>query len=1021
MTIGSHHPPQRQSRGSRLEPCALLVLALAAGCGGGGGGSGGGTIAGSSGGPPGGTTTINSPQDFVLQSAYMARPILDLDGELQALLNPASLYEVDPVTGVPLPGFPAPLTPGTDLGTLAPINFAQILDPLTPQVPLVPRNAALVLEFSFPVDASSLMLDDSDPAAPGKLTSASPLQVRRADGSLVDARASVDGRQVSLFARSPTQAGWEASPLLFDTLGLAVEDPAGTLRVVMGTGVGLVPFLSTSGQELVPRLPDHLGTLDVPLPVNPGNSELDPLALQTDAGVIHFNGFLPDLAAPRIVRPVVLTGTVDTGGVLGPFAVRGTALAIPAVPAEDEFAGEWAHALLEIVGAGGKLTRYVVESNTSDTTVPAKPVYHLVAATPLDASVVAGSAYTVTRSEYYEPIPPPLPTDPEALAAITVDPEDHPREAEDPQDLINHDLRYFVRMYDEAGVERTDVWDPAANLFGAVKGKFEAVPPRTTLRIQFSEPMEPRSARAYETFYVTEAALPKTDPALRDQRLGRCTASTDLRTLSFEPFLEDQFDDDGSQYVGFGGTPASLKLVLRTLPEPDELAALIEGASPAQLGQFVDLELEGVLGLIDLGGRGLGLPEAMLDQGDPNWFLLQPASPGSGAYPPAVDFSVSFQTQPSDDPDFGAIVHRFMGQATSASFTYPAASIHDEVTTGVEYHDWPPEDADHDGNVDRRFIYGPILLDIGLNLPGRLTGAPANTIEHIVDDFNNPKPAPFSSPQGEDFLPTIGFGVRLPLNSPYGCRFQHIFRQGEASPSFHDYKGVMLDLVGLAWAPIGNTVTNETIEGISILVGLSATNNCRGPNTNQGGGIPNDAASGLNEQFDCNLLEWKEDCDLDKTDISADLQPHVASQPTLTEVVRGGTPYTISKAKLFKPANAQNKPTGQYNLYMNYPAFNSGVDTTFGNPNVDSFPYDSRFPMIVEYHIAPAVNSNPSNQNAYRFSPGIFSSVLPRFRIWSQGQDPLANCVPNMITLGCAPQPGGFPCGFKAGEGGPLV
>jgi hypothetical protein len=759
-----------------------VALALLAACGGGGGGGGGGSLPGTSGGDggDGGTLpTTNGSQDFILQSAYLARPLFDHNGVLQALINPSSLWELDPLTGLPLPGFPKPLTPGIDLGTLTPINFAQILDPVTPQVPLVPRNAAIVLSFSFPVDPASLHLDNTDPAAPGKLNAASPLQVRRADGSLVAARAVVDGKQIALFAQSPTQVGWEASPLVFDTFGLAVEDPSGTLRIVMGDGVGPLQLLSATGSALVARLPDKLGSLDVPLPFNPGNSKLDPLALQTEDGAIHFNGFLPDLTSPRIVRPVALTGTVFDAS---QTSITGALLTPAANTAANQGQGEWAGALLEVTDSETlEVSQYVVTGNTAvvvDGNV--LPVFEIDASNgAVDPGVVGqGDAYTITRTEYYEPIPPPLPVDPAALADITVDPANHPRDPLDAQDLINHDLRFFVRMYDEAGVERTDVWNPAENLFGPVKGKFGPIPPRTTVRLQFSEPMEPSSFRPYETCYVTDAAVAKSDPALRKQRVGRCVASTDLRTIAFEPFLEDQFEPGASEFIGFGGTPTSLKLVLRSIPEPAQLTALVDGASPQQLQQLVDLDTTGVLGLIDLGGRGLGLPAALLDSGNPNVFLLQPTSPGRGAYPPAVDFAVAFQTLPSDDPDFGVVVHRFMGQATSSVFSYPPGSVHDEITKGVEYHDWPPEDTDLNGTIDRRYIYGPFLPDIGLNLPGRLTGAPANTIEHLMDDFNKPKPAPFSSPNGQDFLPTIGFGVSVPLNSPFGCRFQHVFPPG---------------------------------------------------------------------------------------------------------------------------------------------------------------------------------------------------------------------------------------------------
>jgi hypothetical protein len=71
--------------------------------------------------------------------------------------------------------------------------------------------------------------------------------------------------------------------------------------------------------------------------------------------------------------------------------------------------------------------------------------------------------------------------------------------------------------------------------------------------------------------------------------------------------------------------------------------------------------------------------------------------------------------------------------------------------------------------------------------------------------------------------------------------------------------------------------------------------------------------------------------------------------------------------------------------------------------------------MLIEYKLKPADGVFPLQGNIYRFSPAILSSALPRFRIWSEGQDPVAWGVPN-FTNGAVP-----PCGFRAGEGGPLL
>ncbi len=984
---------------------AALVAVAVSGCTGGSGGPGGG-------GSPG--DVFDPLTDFYLTGGYFARPIFDLTGGLVDVVNPASLQETDPVTGIVLPGFPKVLVPGTSLASLVSLNFEQIQDPLTPQVPLVPRNAALVLEFSMAIDAASLKLAAVDASNTGDITSDSPLQVRRQDGSLVPTRARVTGNRIILHAITGGAPGWEASPLVFDKFGTAVEDITGFLRVVTGTGTA--PLRTTTGQVLVDR-PDQLGTLGVPLPFNPGNSKLDAIVLESETGTIRFNGFLPDLTSPRLIRPVQLTDTIDEIHLVPSGAdllveITGAVLPAPANVAANGGAGEWAQALMEVTGAGGTVTRYVVLKNVNEAVVPHRPVFRLVAGTVLDGSVMAGSSFTVSRSEFYEPIPPPLPVDADALAQITVDPEHHPRDAADPQDLVNHDLRRFVRMFGEDGVERTDRWDPAA-------GVFQSVPPRTSLRLRFSEAMDVTSFRPYECFSVMDLTVSKVDAGFRQMRIGRAVASPDSRDISFEPTLVNQLDPSADEFIGFGGSATSLKLLIRTIPEPSKVDSIVANASPDQLAKLVDLDEKGVLGITDLGGRGLGLPAAMTDLGDTAQFLMQPTSVGLGPFPPAADLEMPFQTEPTADPDYGVIVHRFLGRPSSSIFTYPVGSVHDEVTSGAEYFDLPPDDLNGDGVIERRYIYGPRVFDIGLNLPGRLTGAPASTIQHIVDDFNAPKISPFASPLGEDKLIALGFGAANPLNAPFGVRFQHVYRPGDASPAYMDFNGVILDLVGLAWSPFSNVITNTTVQDMELLVGLAGTNAGKGPDTNQQNGIPfQNGATGLGDQFDCNVLDNSFNCCFGPG-FPTDLKKLIPGEPKMATVVRPGTQYPISGSKLFVPANATGLPKGSFNLYIDYPEFNAGVDPYFGKSDVFSWPYDSLFPMLIEYRLKPnAGNVPPASLNFFRFSPGVLSSALPRFRVWSQGQDPLARCVPNFANGGA---PGQIPCSFKSGEGGPLV
>jgi hypothetical protein len=973
---------------------------LGSGGGGGGGGDGG---------------ELDPATDFFLTAAYFGRPIHDVDGVLVDFVNPSSLHETDPLTNVAVPGFPKVLLEGTSLTDLASLNFVQVLDPLTPQIPLIPRNAGLVLEFSKDVDPSSLGLAAALglPGTTGLITLTSAVQVRTESGVLAPARAVVDGKRIIVLPGFDPAGSWDASPLVFDTLGKVVSDPNGVLGVVIGSGA--VPMTSTGGLALVPRT-DNLGTAALPFPMNPGNPLLDAVVLQTSAGPIGFNGFLPDLSPPRIIRPVILEGTVTVVDPSvfdgGTFYIEITGDDAPVTPnaLANEGLGEWMGGLLVVTSAGGGpvVSKYVVTSNTA---LGEKPVFRLVAGTVLDPSVGPGATFQVTRTEYFEPVPALLSESAAELANLTVDPASHPRDPLDSQDYVNHDLRYFARMLDTSGMDAPE-WDPVSLDPVSLPGTFGAVDPKSSPTLLFSELMDITSFRSYETFYVTDESHPKTDPAFSDHRIGRAEITGNGSQVSFVPVLENQVDPGSDEHVGFGGTASSLTLVLRTIPPLEDINSLLASASSAQLDQYHDLTATGVLGLTDLGGRGLGLPRALLDQGDVTNFLLASNSSGRGAFPPAIDLELTFETKSTSDDDYRAIVHRFMGQAVPGSILYPDVPAHDSVDAGVEYNDFPGVDADLDGVDERKFFYGPTVFDIGLNLPGRMTGAPASAIEHLIDDFNKPKISPWASPNGEDFLVKLGFGSPTPLNSPFGARFQHIYRAGDASPAFNDFKGVVLDLVGLAWSPVGNFITTSTLDDIEILVGLSGVKNGRGPQTTQDAGIPDDDKSGLVRQFDCNLLEFRAVCC--QAALTTSLAPLEAGQPPLAAVVEEGTPYTMSTGQLFAPANSAGAPAGQFNLYHNYPPFNTGIDPYFGKTDVFSIPYNSQFPMLVEYRIKPNL-ATPSSANFYRLSPGILSSVLPRFRVWSQGQSPLASCVGNR-TLGATAG-----CAFKAGEGGPLL
>ncbi|MFT7462462.1 MAG: hypothetical protein ACI9EF_000802 [Pseudohongiellaceae bacterium] len=970
-----------------------VLLLGTAGCGGGGGGGGGSGSSGEAtpGDGPFLVKELNPSVDFFLASAHFARLITDLDGvpdSVTPLINPASLVEVDLDTGLLLPGFPAPLHEDGDLSTLVPIQFDKLTDPFTPYVALVPRNAALVLTFTQPVEPTSL----SQPNAVLVLDNFGAAQPQQ---TFLDP---TNPRRVILSAVTSLSPGWPASPLVYDNSGAPIQDLTGQLAISLSSSLR-----TTSGQELILPI-DQPGSPGVPLWFQPGNSGLDAVVLQTDGDQISFNGFLPDLTPPRITRSVSATGTISDLSALS--VSDNTLIDLPSNLANNGN-GTWAGARLTVhtAQAGGGIleTKYaIVASSTVANTVR----YELSPDSPLAPAVSLGDSYVVSRTEFFEPIPGPLPTDPTALAAVTVDPVNHPRDPFDEQDAYNSDLRYFVAALDETGTERTDVWNPTTHTFNAL-------PPKTSLQLTFNEPMEPSSFAAYESFAVSDGDLPPSDPGFDDMRVGRVVLGAGGRSVRFEPILVDQLDPDDSRFIGFGGTPNRHRLVLRSQPSAPDIANIISSATPNHAAQLIDLETTGIVGITDLGGRGLALPPAMIDQSDSQNFLLAPGSPGRGAFPPAIDFAIPFETIASDDPDFGVVVHRFMGTAKTGIISYPSSIAHDTVTQGIEYYDHPAQDTDLDGTIDRRFLYGPTLVELGLNVPGQLIGASAATIEHVLDNFNAPKAGAFANPNGDDFLVSMGFGLTTPLNSTFGARFQHVYRAADASPSYYDYKDSVLDLIGLAWSPAAGFLVDTTLDDMQILVGLSGIHQGKGPDIKQVNGIPSEAMSGLVQQFDCNLLEWAENCGL--PELHKSLVGARASQPPQTLVVAPGTTYSMRKSNLFAPANATGTP-GTFNQYLDFPSFNAGYDPTFGRDNVHSFPYDSRFPMLIEYRIEDNENM-PSQLNRFGFSPGIMSSVLPRFRVWSQGQNPLTHSVPNYSRF--AGTPSGGP--LQAGEGGPLV
>jgi hypothetical protein len=188
----------------------------------------------------------------------------------------------------------------------------------------------------------------------------------------------------------------------------------------------------------------------------------------------------------------------------------------------------------------------------------------------------------------------------------------------------------------------------------------------------------------------------------------------------------------------------------------------------------------------------------------------------------------------------------------------------------------------------------------------------------------------------------------------------HVYRKGDASPDVDTFEDTILHLIGLSWAPIGGWVTNTLIEKMSI--GMAYSN--RTPDTGQHAGIPDNAGSGLLRAFDSNIMT----------------NP-VEGLPNRIMVVgseTNGVPYLLDWRNLFVPKNqGQN---ANFNDFLPWPEF------------TQYFPYDSSASLLIEYRMNPNVNAGVSLNNGFAFHAGIISSMMPRFRIYTRGD--------NDVTIG---------------------
>src|SRR5688572_28775974 len=340
-------------KGRRMRRCKMLSrlvsalamagLGLAAGCGGGGGGGAG-----------------SSSATFTLTDVKYGREIDEGTGTGPRLVSPLTTVSVDPITGFVVPGTLQPLAPTVDVESPQTLGLGSDYLPR-----VIPRNGVLQLEFSAPIDPSSVVADVVDPA--GNLVSAGSVQVRTQDDKPIPVEITLfSSTKIWIDPVTPAAIGFPPSPVDFGPGGIPRADATGFLKLRLPRSGG--PVLRSTGGAFLGARKDPLGEPTTPIGINPGNAVLDFIAQnQLIPTAETFNGFLPDSTAPRIVRIFPYQKTLD-------FSAGDSATATTVTDAAAAFStdakgglGEWAGARLVLRPGGAAEEIETVVSNTRTT------------------------------------------------------------------------------------------------------------------------------------------------------------------------------------------------------------------------------------------------------------------------------------------------------------------------------------------------------------------------------------------------------------------------------------------------------------------------------------------------------------------------------------------------------------------------------------------------------------------------------------------------------------------------------
>ena len=585
---------------------ALAAAIALASCSGGGGGGGSAETA------------------FSLNDIKYGRQVED--GGSQDVVSPLSTVETDPITGFVIPGTLAPLTPEVNLDRLISLGLGPGFQPR-----VVPRNGTLVLEFNSEVDPTSLVADTLD--ADGIVVEQGSISIQFNDdsGRAIPVTLSVpEGRETEVWitAVSDEQVGFPSSPVDFGPDGEARADATGFLKLLV-TELGPNVVKSEDGKKYT-RREDRLGSPNVPIGLNPGNEVLDFIAQNELVPTNEsFNGFLPDLSAPRMVREHSVEHIFDSAA--GDDAGN-TSLTIASANFSSKAQngrGEWADKLL-ILRPGKKFEETLTITGNDSTTLDLLSSFRR---TPND-----GDEIVLRRAEFFEPDPAD-PIDPELF-----DPNN-------PENGRNAQLVNFITA-----------WELDANLqrVGEPMTLRDTLPAYSELVVRFNEPMDLLSFGQWENFMVSK----NPDEGPRSEILTRLVTNTRQDEIAIQPVLIDQVAET-EEVIGWGKAQQSLKFTLTTVPA---VGYLQERMNSEDVQDFLN---QGVRGVKDLGGRPLAFPNSLFNESTIAISFEEPFF---------TDEAISSSNPPPAVRDVGVHVHRFQGRPTTG--TDPATE-----EPGVKYVD----------------------------------------------------------------------------------------------------------------------------------------------------------------------------------------------------------------------------------------------------------------------------------------------------------------------------------------------